>query len=118
MRRMQGMRGMFNRIPGNVLILSFRGMFEKIPGNAPEDSRECSRRLRRMFQNIPGIVREDSGKCPGRFRGILLKIPGNVQEDSGEYKFRLFLEILLVFHQILLLNYYKTMEKHFLHYDL
>ena len=41
MRGMQGTRGMFTRIPGNVLILAFRGIFEKIPGNAREDSGEC-----------------------------------------------------------------------------
>ena len=40
-RGMQGTRGMFTRIPGNVLILAFRGIFEKIPGNAREDSGEC-----------------------------------------------------------------------------
>ena len=36
-----GTRGMFTRIPGNVLILAFRGMLLKIPGNAREDSGEC-----------------------------------------------------------------------------
>ena len=48
MRGMQGTRGMFIKIPGNVLILAFRGilekiwgMFEKIPRNVPGDSREC-----------------------------------------------------------------------------
>ena len=37
----QGMRGMFTRIPGNVVIIVFRGMFEKILGNVPEDFGEC-----------------------------------------------------------------------------
>ena len=40
-RGMQGTRGMFTRIPGNVLILAFRGIFEKIPGNVIKDSGEC-----------------------------------------------------------------------------
>ena len=62
MRRMQGTRGMFTRIPGNLL----------------EDSGECS------HFSIPGNIREDSGECSRRFRGMLLKIPGNAREDSGE----------------------------------
>ena len=43
MRGMRGTRGMFYRIPGNLLEDSgeyskgFRGMFTKIPGNAQED---------------------------------------------------------------------------------
>ena len=41
MRGMQGTRGMFTRIPGNLLILAFRGMLTKIPGNVQEDSGEC-----------------------------------------------------------------------------
>ena len=47
-RGMQGTRGMFTRIPGNVLILEFRGIFEKIPG---------------MLLTIPGNAQEDSGEC-------------------------------------------------------
>ena len=45
---MRGTRGMFTRIPGNlledsenVLILAFQGMLEKIQENVPEDSGEC-----------------------------------------------------------------------------
>ena len=41
MRRMRGTRGMFTRIPGNVIILTFRGMLKKILGNVPEDSGDC-----------------------------------------------------------------------------
>ena len=62
MRGMRGTRGMFTRIPGNLL----------------EDSGECS------HFSIPGNIREDSGECSRRFRGMLLKIPGNAREDSGE----------------------------------
>ena len=58
-----GTRGMFTRIPGNVLILAFRGIFEKIPGNVIKDSGECSRRFRGMLLMIPGNAREDSGEC-------------------------------------------------------
>ena len=36
-----GTWGMFTRIPGNVIILTFQGMFQRIPGNVEEDSREC-----------------------------------------------------------------------------
>ena len=64
-----------------------------------------------MFKKIPGNVPEDSGECSRRSRGMLLKIPGNVPEDSGNPNFDLFLEILLVFYQILLLSCYKTIEK-------
>ena len=70
MREMQGNRGIFTRIPrnlleripGNALILAFRGMFQKIPENLPEDSGECSRSFRGMFKKIPGNVPEDSGE--------------------------------------------------------
>ena len=60
MRGMQGTRGMFTRIPGNlleysgnVIILTFQGMFHKIPGNVRRYSGECS----------PGNGQEDSGEC-------------------------------------------------------
>ena len=66
MRGMQGTRGMFTRIPGNLL----------------EDSGEC------YYFNIPGNVPEDSGECSRRFRGMFEQIPGNVQKDSVESKFR------------------------------
>ena len=81
MRGMQGTRGMFTRIPGNFL----------------EDSEECS------HFSIPGNIREDSGECSSRFRGMFKKIPMNLNSD-------LFLEILLDFHQILLLTCYETMK--------
>ena len=57
---MRGMRGMFTRIPGNLL----------------EDSGEC------YYFNIPGNVKEDSGECSKRFRGMFKKIPANVSKDS------------------------------------
>ena len=63
MQGMQGTRGMFTMISGNVL----------------EDSGECS------HFSILGNAREDSGECSRRFRGMLEKIPGNVPEDSEEY---------------------------------
>ena len=85
-------------------------MLEKIPGNiikdsgiAREDSGECSRRFRGMFKKIPGNVPEDSGECSSRFWGMFKKIPMNLNFD-------LFLEILLDFHQILLLSCYETMK--------
>ena len=123
---MQGMRGtwgMFTRIPGNVIILTFRGMLKQILGNFEEDSGECSRGFRGMFEKIPGNVPEDSVECSKRFWGMFQKIPGNVPEDSGKWsrRFRgmfkkipgnlnldLFCEILLIFYQILQLNCEKT----------
>ena len=49
-----------------------RGMFTRIPGNLLEDSGEC------YYLNIPGNVQEDFGECSKRFRGMFQKIPGNV----------------------------------------
>ena len=60
--------------------------------------------LRGMLEKIPGNVTKNSGECSRGFRRMLLKIPGNLNFD-------LFLETLLVFYQILLLNCFKTMEK-------
>ena len=84
MRGMRGTRGMFTRIPGNllriprnVIVLTFRGMFQKISG-------ECLRRFRGMFEEIPGNVEEDPWECSRRFRGMFERILGNVQEGSGE----------------------------------
>ena len=57
-----------------------------------------------MLLKIPGNIPENSGECSRRFQGMFKKIPGNLIFD-------LFLEILLVFYQILLLNCYETMEK-------
>ena len=62
MRGMQGTRGMFTRIPGNLLEDSGECYYFNIPGNVPEDSGECSRRFRGMFQEIPVNVRRDSGE--------------------------------------------------------
>ena len=76
MRGMQGTRGMFTRIPGNLL----------------ENSGECS------HFTIPRNAREDSGECSRRFRGMLSKILGNVQEDSGESLER-FREMLLILNE-------------------
>ena len=69
MRGMQGTRGMFTRIPGNVLILEFREMFKKISGNFPEDSGEYYPRFRGALSKIPRNV---------------LKISANAWKDSGE----------------------------------
>ena len=79
-----------------------RGMFTKIPGNLLEDSGEC------CYFIIPGNVEEDSGECSRRFRGMFERIPGNLNLD-------LFCEILLIFYQILQLNCEKTNE-YFLRY--
>ena len=81
MRGMRGTRGMFTRIPVNLL----------------KDSGEC------CYFIIPGNVEEDSGKCSRRFRGMFQKIPGNLNLD-------LFCEILLIFYQILELSCGKTKE--------
>ena len=82
---MWGTRGMFTRILGNVIILTFREMLQKIPGNVRRDSGKCSRRLREMFKKTPGNV------IILTFRVMLQKIPGNAQEDFGEFKFRFIL---------------------------
>ena len=81
-----------------------QGMFKKIPGNVIKDSGERSRGFRGMFQRIPGNVQEDSGGCSSGFWGMFKKIPENLNFD-------LFVEILLVFYQLLLLNCYETMGK-------
>ena len=77
-----------------------------IPGNVIKDSGECSRRFRGMFKKIQGNVRADSGECSERFRGMFKKIAVNLNFD-------LFLEILLAFYQILLLNCYETMKNNY-----
>ena len=81
---MRGTRGMFNRIPGNVVMLLFQGMLKKIPGNVRKDSGECWKRFQGMFKRIPGNVGKDSGECSKGFRGMFKRIPENVQKDSGE----------------------------------
>ena len=74
MRRMRGTRGMFTRIPGNVIILTFRGMLKKILGNVEEDSGECSKRFRGIFEKMLGNVSKDSGECWQRFSRMLKRI--------------------------------------------
>ena len=88
---MRGTRGMFTRIPGNLLEDSGKCYYFNIPRNVEEDSGECSRTFRGMFEKIPGSVPEDSRECSKRFRGMFEKIQGSVQEDSGESKFRFIL---------------------------
>ena len=56
-----------------------RGMFTRIPGNLLHDSGECSTRFRGMFEEIPWNVRRDSEKCSRRFRGMLQNIPENAE---------------------------------------
>ena len=53
-----------------------RGMFTRVPGNLIEDSGEC------YYFSIPENVQEHSGECSSRFWGMFKKIPGNAQEDS------------------------------------
>ena len=67
MRGMQGTRGMFTRIPGNILEDSGEYSHFSIPGNAQKDSGQCSRRFQGMFKKIPGNVQEDSVKSKFRF---------------------------------------------------
>ena len=77
---MRGTRGMFTKIPENLLEDSgdcwrrFRGMLKRIPWNVPEDPGEWSKRIRGMFKKIPGIAQEDSEECWQRFSKILKKI--------------------------------------------
>ena len=122
MRGTQVTWGIFIRIPGNVIILTYRGMFRKIPGNVWVDSGEYSRRFRGMFEKILNNVLKDSGEYSRLFPGMFKKIPVNVRKDSREcyQRFRgmfkrnldlgnlnldyLFHEILLVFIRF----YYQT----------
>ena len=64
-------------------IRGARGMFTRIPGNLLEDSGEC------YYFNIRGNVQEDSGEYSRGFRGMLKKIPGYVDKDSRKYSKRL-----------------------------
>ena len=68
-----------------------RGVFTRIPGNLLEDSGKC------YYFNILGNVLENSGECYRRFRAMYRKILGNVQEDFGESKFRFILRNLAYF---------------------
>ena len=45
----------------------FRGMFEKIPGNVIKYSGECWRRFRETLLKIPGNVQEDSKESKFQF---------------------------------------------------
>ena len=74
MRRMQGTRGMFTMIPGNLLEDSGECSHFSIPGNAQEDSGECFRKFRGMFKKIPGNA---------------INVLGNVWKDSGEFSGKL-----------------------------
>ena len=97
MRGMRGTRGMFTRIPGNLLEDSGECYYFNIPENVPKDSGECSKRFRGMLKKIPGNVREDPGEYSRRFREMFEKILGNAQEDFGESKFRFILYNLAYF---------------------
>ena len=94
---------------GNVIkdsgecLRRFWGLIWKTLGNFQEDSGECCRGFRGMFEQIPGNVWKDSGECSSRFRRMFKKIPVNLN-------FGFFLEILLLSHQILLLNCYEKMK--------
>ena len=66
MRGMQGTRGMFTMIPGNLLEDSWECSHISITGNAREDSGECSRR----FEDY-GSVQEDTMECSRKLRGML-----------------------------------------------
>ena len=70
MRGMRGTRGMFTRIPGNLLEDSGQCYYFNIPGNVRRDSGECLRTFRGMFEEIRGNVEEDSGECSRGFRGM------------------------------------------------
>ena len=74
--RMQGTRGMFTMISGNLLENSWQCSHFNIPGNAREDSVK--------FQKIPRNAIKDSGEYYQRFWGVFKKIPGNVRKDPGE----------------------------------
>ena len=78
MRGMRVTRGMFTRIPGNLLEDYGECYHFKIPGNVEEDSGECLRTFRGMLKNIPGNVKEDSGEYSTKLREMLKKILGNV----------------------------------------
>ena len=71
---MRGMRGMFTRIPGNLLEDSGECYYFNIPGYVEEYAGECLKRFRGMFEEIPGNVSKDSRECWQRFSKILKKI--------------------------------------------
>ena len=133
MRGIRGTRGMFTRIPGNLLedsgecyyfkiprnvkevpgnvqedsgecSIRFWGVFKKIQRNVQEDSGECSKRFREMCKKIPGNVRKNFGECLRRFWGMLEKIPENAGEDSGESNFRFILWNLVYFSSNFAIN--------------
>ena len=84
MRGMQGTRGMFTKILGNLFEDSGECSHFSIPRNSRKDSREPSRRFQGMLLKIPGNVTEGLGECSRRFREMFTKIPGNVPGDSRE----------------------------------
>ena len=53
---MRGNRGMFTRIPRNLLEHSGECYFFNIPRNVKKDPEECSRRLQGMLKKIQGNV--------------------------------------------------------------
>ena len=65
-----GFRGISERIPGNVIILTFRGMFEKILGNVSKDSRECWQRFSRMLKKIERFILQLN---ENRIKGYIVK---------------------------------------------
>ena len=83
MRGVRGTRGMFTKIPGNLLEDSGECYYFNIPGNVEEDSEECLKRLRGMFEKIPEnvrIVSKDFGECWQRFWRMLKKIEGFIMQ--------------------------------------
>ena len=83
MRGIRGARGMFTRIPGNLLEDSGECYYFNIRENVQEDFGEYSRGFRGMLKKIPGNVRRDSGGCSKRFRGMFKNIQRNAAEDCG-----------------------------------
>ena len=67
MQDIQGTRGIFTRILGNLLEDSGEYSHFSIPENAREDSGECWRRFRGVFQKVLGNVIKDSGESPREF---------------------------------------------------
>ena len=81
MQGMRATRGMFTKIPGNLLEDSGECCYFIILGNVEEESGEWSKRFGGMFQKIRGNVPEDSGECSRRCRRMFEKIPGNVRSS-------------------------------------
>ena len=115
---MRGTRGMFTRVPGNLLEDSGECYYFNIPGTVEEDSGECSRWFRGMFKKIPGNTgqlyrflncngekmfrrnQEDSGKCSRRFQRMFGKIAGNDSDHTFSLTFLFTFTILLKFKSL------------------